>query len=829
MKAALRTSQGTRGLICGFIVSMRAILGVLLLTGIALPGVSESFQGSPGTQPLRHAEAIALARNGETAKALDMLGELRRLQPDDEQLLFDETVILAWADRHAEVAENAADIDPATAPAYVAEAVAKSLRDTGDFEGAAMWYRAQLEQNPQNTDSRAGLAMTYADAGQFDTARSTLLAETELDDETHFTLRTQLVEAYILEREGRLMDALAVYQRVLDANPTDGEALRSKALLLRSMLMPREALTLARQHPGLLSDDEVLQLEADVAALQIRYGAQTSYPVARHFEGIDRALEQVDTLLDRTDLDTETRTRLRYDRIVALADRLMMAEAISEFESAELDPNIVPAYVLAAIGSAYLWERQPELARQYLELALERQPNNEDIKFRLFFVYSDLREHDLATQLVEGMLADIEPINQVPGSSVIKGSSPYLRALILRGLASAYSDQLADSQEHFETLLVDLPHNTDARQELANVYRWRGWIDRSLAEYSQVLAVEPGLVSARIGKTYTMLDNRDYARAEQEILDLQSQYGFEPGVHLLAKHWQDHNRQEILVESNFGESSGDTFGQDQYELNAAWYSMPLAYRYRAFFTTHDAYAEFPEGSEHRRRASAGVEYRYTRWLATAAISADRDGGGAGIRGGINYRLNDFLNIGGRLETHSNSMPLRGERLGISSDLVAIEATYARHESTTVQGSLSYQDISDGNTASSLFVGAEQRLVNHQDYKLTLLGELFAENRKLEDVAYYSPRHVFTWMLGLRNDWLMFRRYDFALSHSLTGYAGRYHQAGFDTGTNWNLEYRFQTDFNARWNGYFGLKHGSNVYDGTRETATFFLAGLGGRF
>jgi Flp pilus assembly protein TadD len=65
---------------------MRAILGILLLTGIALPGVSESFQGSPDTQPLRHAEAIALARNGETAKALDMLGELRRLQPDDEQL-----------------------------------------------------------------------------------------------------------------------------------------------------------------------------------------------------------------------------------------------------------------------------------------------------------------------------------------------------------------------------------------------------------------------------------------------------------------------------------------------------------------------------------------------------------------------------------------------------------------------------------------------------------------------------------------------------------------------------------------------------------------------
>ena len=829
MKSALRTSQGTRGLICEFIVSMRAILGILLLTGIALPGVSESSQGTAGTAPTRHTEAIALARDGDTTQALTILGELRRLQPDNEQLLFDETVILGWADRHAEVVANAAGIDPAIAPAYVVEAVAKSLRDLRDYEGAAMWYRAQLEQNPQNTDARAGLAMTYADAGQFATARSVLLAETELADEAQAKLKMQLVEAYILEREGRLMDALAAYQRVLDANPADSEALRSKALLLRSMLMPREALTLARQHPGLLSDDEVLQLEADVAALQLRYGANTSYPVARRFEGIDRALEQVDALLDRPDIDTETRTRLRYDRIVALTDRLMMAEAINEFESAELDPENVPVYVLAAIGSAYLWERQPELARQHLELALERQPKNEDVRFRLFFVYSDLREHDLATELVETMLADIEPTNHIPGSSVTKGSSPYLRALILRGLASAYSDRLADSQQHFETLLVDLPHNTDARKELASVYRWRGWIDRSLAEYSQVLAVEPGLVSARIGKTYTMLDNRDYARAEQEILDLQSQYEFEPAVHLLAQRWQDHNRQEILIESNFGESSGDTFGQDQYELDAAWYSQPLAYRYRAFVTTHDAYAEFPEGSIRRRRAGAGVEYRHKRWLATAAVSADRDGGGAGIRSGISYRLNDFLDIGGRFETHSNSMPLRGERLGTSSDLVALEATYARHESTALRGSLAYQDISDGNTARSLYIGGEHRVVNHQDYKLTLLGELFAENRKLEDAAYYSPRHVFTWMIGLRNDWLMFRRYDFALSHSLTGYAGRYHQADFNAATNWNLEYRFRAEFNTRWNGYFGLRRSSNVYDGTRESATFFLAGLGGRF
>lgn len=810
-------------------MSMRAILGTLLLTGLFLPGLSVSSQGSPDTEPSRRVEAIALARNGDTTEALRILGEMRRRQPHNEQLLFDETVILGWADRHAEAAENAAEIDPGAAPAYVAESVAKSLRNTRDYEGAVTWYRALLEQNPQNDDARAGLAMTYADSGQFDAARSSLLHSSGSRDGSPSSLRMQLVDAYILEREGRLMDALAVYQGVTEADPDNREALRGKALVLRSLLLPREALTLAWQHPGLLSTDEVLQLEADVAALQVRYGAKTSYPIERRFEGVDRALEQLDELLDRPDLDSETQQRLRYDRVVALTDRMMMAEAIVEFEANATDPNVVPVYVLAAIGSAYLWERQPELARHYLELALARQPHNQDVKFRLFFAYTDLQQYDEAIELVEAMLADTPPTNQVPGSSVIKGSKAYVRAMILRGLASAYGDRLAESQERFEKLLADLPHNTDARQELASVYRWRGWIDRSLSEYSQVLAVEPDLVSARIGMTYTMLDNRDYAGAEQQLLDLQSRYGFEPAVHSLTERWRDYNRQEIRIESNFGESSGDTFGQDQYEISSAWYTRPMAYRYRAFLTTHDAQAEFPEGSAHRRRAGAGVEYRHKRWLATAAFSAERDGGGAGIRGSLSYRLNDFVELGGRLETHSDSMPLRGYRVGINSDLVALDANYSRHESTALRSSLTYQDFSDGNTARSLFVGAEQRLVNRHHYKLTLLGELFAEDRKLDDVAYYSPRHVFTSMLGLRNDWLMFRRYDFSLSHSLTGYAGIYNQAGFDSATNWNAEYRFRADFNARWNGYVGLMRSGNVYDGTREYATFILAGLGGRF
>jgi biofilm PGA synthesis protein PgaA len=397
------------------------------------------------------------------------------------------------------------------------------------------------------------------------------------------------------------------------------------------------------------------------------------------------------------------------------------------------------------------------------------------------------------------------------------------------GLARAYADQLSQSQQHFEQLSTSLPHNTDIRQELANVYRWRGWTDRALSEYSQVLAVEPDLLSARVGYAHTQLDNRNYKSVERELAYLKEQFPFEPAVAALEKRWEVHNRQELTVDASAGESSGSTFGEDQYQVDAAWYSTPIAYRYRAFVTTHDAYAEFPEGDWRRRRIGAGAEYRHKRWLASAQLSGNRSGGDLGLRSSIDYRVNDYFEVGGRLETHSNSMPLRGERAGISSDLLGLTATYSRHESTVVEGGYLFQDFTDGNVSRSLYVNGRQRVVNLPEYKLSVLGSIYNFSSDEDDVPYFSPKNRLSWNVGVSNDWIMYRRYDFGLSHNLTGTLGQVNQSGYDRESTWSLEYNFYADFDLRWGAFIGLRRTSNVYDSTREYATFIVGGLRGRF
>ena len=233
---------------------------------------------------------------------------------------------------------------------------------------------------------------------------------------------------------------------------------------------------------------------------------------------------------------------------------------------------------------------------------------------------------------------------------------------------------------------------------------------------------------------------------------------------------------------------------------------------------------------HRRRIGAGAEYRYRRWYGRAGLSAPRDGnGGVGLRAFGEYRLSDTLRLGGRIETESNATPLRGERVGVSSNLIGMNVNYARNELTSLRGDVSYQDLTDGNDVTIAGFAGDHRVVNHARYKLTVLGNLATEHRATSDVAYFSPERALGGSVGLRGEMRIYRRYDIGIDQSLTGRLGFYDQQGFSAGNTWSLDYLLSAGFTPRWHGYVGFSRSSHPYDGVQEYATFFLAGFGGRF
>ena len=804
----------------------RIILSILAPAIVFAAGIADAASVPDAAQPDRHRQAVELARNGDFDSALALLAELRSGAPGELALLYDETVILNWAGFDERALANAESIDIGTAPDYVLETVGKAARNTGRYDDAIRWYGELLRRAPDNLDARLGLAFSHADAGNPEEAYRLLAV---IPGEDYPQVYLDLAEAYVHERAGRLVDALASYQRVVEYDPGNTTALRGMALVLRDLLLPSDALALAEQHPGILDASEIEQLEADVAAMEIREGAEAIQPVSATGESTYDALARIDTLLADPAIRPEVRRRLEYDRIVALTDRGRTAEAIVAFEALDGDRSAQPLYVLVSASSAYLGQRRPAEARRLLEHALKRAPDDLELRFQLFWVYSELQQYDEAQALADGLLAEIEAHPGRDPEKPGEGSPAHMRAAILVGLSRAYADQLDDAQEHFELMLTEMPHNTDVRLELASIYRWRGWTDRSLREYRQVLAVDPDFLAARIGAAHVLLDAQEYDDVERELTVLEARHGGEPAVRDLARRWKLHNLSEARIDARFGKSSGATFGEDQYEVEARWHSRPLDNRYRVLVFTHDAYAEFPEGNTHRRRAGIGIDYRYGRWQADAALTTDRSGGDTGIALSADYRFDDHLEFRGRFETESTATPLRGYRAGVSSRLASASARYTPDESTSIGITGSAQDLSDGNAVQRRFVNGVTRIVNSPRYKVFALADLYTSARDRDDVAYFSPRHDFSWSGGLRADWMTWRRYDLDISQTLRLEAGQYNQAGYSPGAIWAAEYRFSLSTGHGWYTNLGVRRQRAHYDGNAEDATFFVAGIEGRF
>ena len=772
-------------------------------------------------------EAVALARAGNIDQALAQLAALRAARPDDTGLLHDQTVVLAWADRDNDVLANASKIDRDEAPLYVLSPVAKSARNLREYAEAEHWYRAILARDADNLDARLGLAMTYADSG--DTARGLTLIDT-LAPAQRRRPAALMTEAYLYESEHRLVEALTAYERVLEQQATNRDALRGKALVFRSLLLPDKALEIAAEHPGILSAAEIEGLEADEVALAVRYGSQTPYPAANRYRGTDAAIAALDRFLATRADDPQIERRLKYDRVVALADRMRMDEAVAQYEALEAEPDSVPIYVLASVAKAYLYERQPETALSLLRSAVARAPDDIELQLSLFYAYAAMEDHASAMAVADNLVERLPVTNQTPGSRVSKANPAYMRAEIAAGLARAYADQLAESQAHFESLLADAPHNTDVRHELAGVYRWRGWADRSLFEYEQVLAVEPDLLGARIGRTHAQLDRREWVRAEDEIKSLVAVHGDDAAVLRLDERWSLHNSSELRITGSTGESSGQTFGSEQYQVDGYWFTRPLAYRYRAFVHSHDSSAEFSDGDGSRHRIGAGAEYRYERWAWTAELSGSRTGATqTGLRLTGERRLGDFWSVGAVLDFNSNETPLQGHRVGVESDVAAVTARYAAHESAAANFRLTRQDFSDGNVRTAFTADARRRLYTAPAFKLEATGELSTSHNSRDDVAYFNPERDLGVLAGLAGTWRQFRRYEQSFTHGLHARAGVYDQDGFGSDAVWLADYQFRAQLNNAVSLNAGIRRSRMVYDGEAEYATFFLGGVEVRF
>ncbi|MCJ7557176.1 MAG: poly-beta-1,6 N-acetyl-D-glucosamine export porin PgaA [Gammaproteobacteria bacterium] len=801
---AARRSQGTRA------------------KGLLLTGLFSLWAGFPAwaapADPFHQEQeaAVLAARSGQLDTALAELQRLRQEYPQARTLLIDQTLVLAWANQDQRVIDNAPLLDAARDPMQVLAVVAKAYRNLKQFQLGIQWYQAQLQRQPDNQDARLGLVMTLADDNRYPEARAELA---RLSD----PVRLQ-AEAYVLERQGRKIERLNLYEAMLAHDPGNRETLRRKALLFREMLLPEYALALGERYPGILSSEETQALQADLVALSIRAAAQTFSVQGTEWRNSERSLLRLDSYLETVDPDSTLQRRLRADRLVALVDAGHMQEAVTEYEALLAVGFQPPANLRFAAAQAYLATNQAETARVLLQQCLDETPDKLDCRTEHFYALLELGRLEEAIASADAMLADQVQFDQ----QTLQANPMHTEARLRAALARSYADRLEESQQELERITEEAPNNASARQELATVYLWRGWPDRALNQYQQVLTIYPAHLGALTGWTSTQLVRQEFRQADQQISKLQKDYPNTPSVQQLARQWSLHEKSELILDASAGNSTGDTFGSRQYSAQGWWYTPPVQDWFRFYAHSFDGFAELPEGNADRPRMAAGVEYRHSEWSARSEISAKRWGGETGLYGEVNWRMNDLWSFAAIAQLNSYDTPLRAYQNDVSSNQLDLRAGFQANEMLSLGGTLTAANFDDGNNRSSIFVYGRQRIMNQPRFKLDATGTLGASRNSLDTASYYNPSQDRSVSVGADMRWLRPLENNRRLYHRLHPQVGSYSQESYGSNSLWSLDYEFGMRFNDSWSMRVGVQRARHAYDGSIEYSNTVLLGLEGR-
>lgn len=771
--------------------------------------------------------AVSLARAGEFDAALTILGELHRKFPDNQALAYDYLTVLGWAGRDGEAVALAEGLDLNRVPAYVLGSIGKALRNTQRFEEAAVLYARAQGRFPGHRDFIEGHVYALAEAGHFSAAEERIARLRAQHPGEPWPLR---LDAYVAGLRGDFLAVLDRNQRILALAPEDPTALRERILALEALGATHRAQRYAEQHPQLLSREEWLRLHTGRAAHHVRWGSLEPPAEALRFAETDRALALIEENLAGLDpQDPVARPFVlqgRFDRLVALRDRVRMAEAVAEYESLVEEGISPPAYAVQAAADAYLYLRRPETARDLYQRVLAEEPRNFEAGLGLFYAYIETEDFPRAYALIDRLQAEQPVWRQGRG---VGANRERLDADVAAGLARVFADDLVEAEQRFTAMHAVAPRNPDLVRELANVYAARGWPRLARQTYADGLGIEPGHLGLQMGHAATRLDLREYDEAQAEIADLYRRFPENLQVRRLRRLWEIHQMRELRAEAAYADSSGAEPSSRELRLGSTLFSSPFLTHYRAFISGFWSRADFPEGRGIYQRYGGGVEYGGRDLIASLAASANHsDGGDLGLALSGTWYRDDHWSFPFALEMFSADTPLRALRNGVDADAARLGVDYRLSELRRLGLGGQFMDFSDGNQRHRLSAYWRERLATRPHYKLDGQLDLYASANRRDDVPYFSPEQDFSAELTLDNDWLLYRRYSRSFGHRLALSGGGYWQKGFGAKPvaailyehNWQAAYRFSLTY--------GVVLSRRVYDGDGETGTEYYLRLGWR-
>lgn len=792
-------------------------------------------------------EAVAMARSGAFIAAVAALEALRINFPEDPAILRDLAVVLTWSERESAAIAIFEAMWPPQSQEYLLEAIGLAYRRVDAPLKALALYRRARDAWPRNVDFMAGESRTLVDLGEAKAGEALALQDIARTGENVDLL---LAAAFAASAQRRPVDALRYIDRAVTFDTSSATARRERIFAIDAMGAPQRALELADREPDLLAAVERRRLEGNVAAALVRWGVLEPPSEATRFAATDRALAMLDAQLAAWRAlpvpPADAILRARFDRLVALRDRVRMAEARAEYEDLEQHGAIVPEFALAAAGDAYLYLREPEKARPLFARALERDPRNPETRLAMFYAYVELDDFASAYSQVDQAESDQAVWFYLKGLPDAVENPDRATAAVAATNARLFADELAEAHRRIDRLAAAAPNNTRFRTALAGIYSARGWQRLAASEYRVSAALQPLNVTNEEASARNDLRARDYAKVEAPLADLKRRFPENQSVQRLERLWYVHNLAEFRFNAEQAiRAATNVQGGSGLSLGSSIYSRPIAYNWRAFasaFAAHERLSD-AEGAIDLRRTAVGAEYRNPDWVASAeatmsAYSDNASGSfGAGLGQGrvgarvlADHALDDYWQVGGTAEIFARDTPLRALRNGITANAASLRGQYRASEARLLGAEIGAMPFSDGNLRLSAAGRAVERLYTRPSFALDGLAGLAATRNSADrNRPYYNPGVDALGTVGLAATQTLYRRYEFLYEHRLAVSPGLYWATGFGAGPATSLLYEHRVRADDIVEAGLGLSIGRQSYDGVAEYNAAVLFNLMVRF
>lgn len=777
-------------------------VGLVILTSFTIVGPADAQTATE----LRE-NAVRAARAGKMAEAQATLRALLISGPDDGRVAMDLATLLEMDGKPAEAAAVFARAANPDAPAYALQAAIRANQTIGRPDEARRLLREGARRFP---DDPAWAVLERRASAPPPPPRASV---------------AEALQAKIAEGDARLaagdrFAALSAYTAAMKMAPGNSEAREKAAAVMVQLGGPYGAAMLEGSTPT---------IDAAQAAAMTRWGAEVRPPdAAQRFEGTDRALARLDALLATNPDEPALRRRLELDRMVALRDRVRMAEAVREGDALRA-AGPLPAYADQAYGDALLYMHRRKDARDAFERVLAAEPRNVPARYGQFFSSIELEDFRTAYAAIDILLKGDEPIWQTYVGDATRYANPErTTAEIAAADARLYGNQLGEAWDRISVLNRAAPANGNVRVSSAEIALARGW-PRLAEEEAQIAAsLVPYSLGGRITLVQVAMANFRFGEADRLLAELEALYPEDLAVQRLARQVHAQRRWLFEVEARPSNSTGGGVNQagEAIQVAARLYSPPIKDNWRIFALNDYGSAHPIEGFVQRERIGLGVEYRDPQWRATlfptlSFGTLQKAGAGATL----DWFVNDQFSLGISGELFSIETPIRALYYGISSDQVALRAAYRWHENRSLLAVASYQPFTDGNQRLTFGVTFLQKLIDIPLFDLTGRAEVFTSSNTNPNAPYFNPSADLSATVGLLAEHVTWRAYDTSFVQALRVDAGLYSQQGY--ADNWigvaSYEHRWRID--PRTEFRYGVQVSRKFYDGVEERSIGLILGL----